>query len=252
MKIYLVGGAVRDKLLGIQSNDLDYVMVIDKEKVFGHTGNVTPAMGYATMKLWMEKEGFEIFLETAEMFTIRAKFPKNHKHAGTVADFVLARKEVGYEPGSRRPILELGTLEDDLMRRDFTVNAMAEDEDGNLIDLHNGHADLLTMTLRTPLDPEVTFKDDPLRVLRALRFAITKNMSISYPLKDAMRNPFILRKLKEVVSQERIREELMKMLKHDTVRTLKVLHDYDEKYLRGILDICFGGEMWLKPTTEKR
>lgn len=247
MKIYLVGGAVRDKLLGIESKDLDYTVVIP----FGNLTTVEE--GFLMMKDYMEKEGFEIFLETPEMFTIRARFPKDHKNAGTTADFVLARKEVGYVEGTRRPILELGSLHDDLERRDFTVNAMAEDENGNLIDPFDGQTDLQNKLLVTPLDPEVTFMDDPLRTLRALRFSITKGMNTTYEIRQAMRNPAVLKKMKEVVSKERIREELEKMFKHDTIRTMKVLSDADERYFYGLLDVCFGdGEMWIKPTMKQR
>jgi tRNA nucleotidyltransferase/poly(A) polymerase len=114
------------------------------------------------------------------MFTIRAKFPADHKFAKLDADFVMARKEVGYVEGTRRPILELGTLEDDLIRRDFTVNAMAEDEDGNLIDLFNGQIDLQRMVLITPKAPKITFDEDPLRIIRAIRFSITKGFSLTY------------------------------------------------------------------------
>lgn len=251
MKIYLVGGAVRDKLLGIESKDLDYVMVF-QHKNWADGVPLDPIDGFDIMRDWMEKKGFEIFLETPEMFTIRARFPKDHKNAGTTADFVLARKEVGYVEGTRRPILELGDLSDDLARRDFTINAMAEDDEGNLIDLFGGEKDLKNGVLRTPLDPDVTFADDPLRVLRAFRFALTKGMQMSFAVRDAMRNPFILKKMKEVVSQERVREEISKMMKHNTKKAVKLLVEAENNFCPGILDICFGEDIWLKPTTEKR
>jgi tRNA nucleotidyltransferase (CCA-adding enzyme) len=129
-KIYKVGGCVRDKLLGLDSKDIDFTFVCeDSQTVEG---------GWIEMTSWMKINGFEIFLSTPEMFTIRAKFPKDHQYAGMVADFVMARREVGYTKGTRHPLLELGTLEDDLIRRDFTLNAMAEDIDGNIIDLFDG------------------------------------------------------------------------------------------------------------------
>ena len=121
MKLYKVGGCVRDKLLGVKTNDIDYVMVLSNT-------DISVEEGFKIMEAYMQNENFKIFLSTPEMFTIRAQFPKNHKHQG-VADFVLARKETGYKEGTREPILEIGTLEDDLIRRDFTVNAMAEDSD---------------------------------------------------------------------------------------------------------------------------
>lgn len=235
MKIYNVGGSVRDALLGLKSNDLDYVMVLDNTKL-------SLEEGFKIMKQYMINEGFKIFLETPEMVTIRGTFPKGHKNEGITGDFVLARKEVGYEEGTRRPILELGTLYDDLLRRDFTVNAMAEDEHGNIVDYFNGKEDLHNRILVTPQPALITFNDDPLRLLRAIRFHITKGFMISEEIKGAMRNPEILTKLRQVVSQERIREEVLKMMKFSTVKTIETLTTYD------LLDICFGGKMWLEPT----
>ena len=243
MKIYLVGGATRDKLMGIKPKDLDYVMVLDEDKVKG----LKPEAGFLIMKDWMEREGFTIWLETEAMYTIRAKFPPHYTQKGD-ADFVLARKEVGYEEGTRRPILELGSLEDDLKRRDFTVNAMAEDEDGNIIDLFNGQKDLKNKVLKTPLDPNITLLDDPLRLLRAFRFAITKEFSLSTGLRYAMENKKVLDKLQVVVSAERIREEVLKMMKHDTVKTLRMFANFEKFSQIDLLEIIFDRGLWLKPT----
>jgi tRNA nucleotidyltransferase/poly(A) polymerase len=184
------------------------------------------------------------------MFTIRAKFPSDHKFAKLDADFVMARKEVGYVEGTRRPILELGTLEDDLVRRDFTVNAMAEDEDGNLIDLFDGMWALENRMLLTPLDPAQTFLDDPLRMLRALRFSITKDFIIAPKVWSAMFIPTLIDKLQQVVSGERIREEIIKMMKVDTVATLRLLAEID-KIEPKFLEAVFSNGMWLKPTFEQ-
>lgn len=216
MQIYLVGGAVRDELLGIKSNDLDYVMVLDNT-------SISVEEGFQIMEEYMFRNGFEIFLSTPEMFTIRAKFPKDHPNKGETADFVLARKEVGYIEGTRRPILELGTLEDDLGRRDFTINAMAKDSDGNIIDLFNGISDLKHGILRTPKDSSITMLDDPLRLIRAIRFSITKNFIIHHNIWDIMDNYEIIEKLKLVVSKERIQTEMNKCFKHDTIGTLRFI-----------------------------
>lgn len=245
MKIYLVGGAVRDELLGIKSNDLDYVVVLGKTK------GLSPKEGFVLMENWMKEQRFEIFLSTPEMFTSRAKFPKGHKNEGIVGDFVLARKEIGYEPDSRRPIISLGTLMDDLERRDFTVNAMAKDEEGNIFDPFDGAEDLKSKILKTPLPANITFNDDPLRMIRAMRFSLTKGLTMSFEIKKAMGNPNSLKKLKEVVSQERIREELMKMFKHDTKKTIEMVVDADKNYFYGLLDVCFSNGLWLKPTMKK-
>jgi poly(A) polymerase len=240
-KIFKVGGCVRDKLLGLSSKDIDFTFVCeDSQTVEG---------GWIEMRSWMKINEFEVFLETPDCFTIRAKFPKDHKNAGLVADFVMARKEVGYTYGTRRPILELGTLEDDLVRRDFTLNAIAEDDDGNLIDLFGGQEDLAKGLLRTPLPAAKTMMDDPLRFLRALRFSITKRFSIDDAIIFAMRQPEILEKLEKVVSAERIREEVFKMMKDDTVRTLELFREIED-IIPGFTALVFGRGLWLKPTFE--
>jgi tRNA nucleotidyltransferase/poly(A) polymerase len=244
-KIYRVGGCIRDKFLGLDSKDIDFTFVLEDTKGF------TVEDGFQIMTNWMTDQGFEIFLSTPDCFTIRAKFPKDHQFAGLVADFVMARKEVGYVEGTRRPILELGTLEDDLVRRDFTLNALAEDVDGNLIDLFGGVEDLKAGILRTPLDARVTMMDDPLRILRALRFSITKDFTISDDIWEAIKQPNILKKLEQTVSHERIREELLKMFQFNTPRTFRLLMDVDTFEAPGFLELIFKDGMWLQPTTKK-
>ena len=243
-KIYRVGGCIRDKFLGLDSKDIDFTFVLEDTKGF------TVEDGFQIMTNWMTDQGFEIFLSTPDCFTIRAKFPKDHQFAGLVADFVMARKEVGYVEGTRRPILELGTLEDDLVRRDFTLNALAEDVDGNLIDLFGGVEDLKAGILRTPMHASATLMDDPLRLLRALRFTITKDFQMHADIWNAMKQPNILQKLEQTVSGERIREEIIKMMKHDTPRSFRLLSDVDQD-IPGFLDLIFKNGMWLKPTFEK-
>ena len=244
-KIFEIGGCVRDELLGLHTKDIDFTVVIDQR---GENLNVDE--GWAFMKHFLLNEGFKIFLETKDCFTIRAMFPKGHQHEGLVADFVMARKEVGYIPGTRKPILELGSLEDDMMRRDFTVNAMAKDENGNIIDLFNGQRHLEWKLLMTPLNPITTLMDDPLRLLRALRFSITKGFTIDGAVWKAMFQPNLMDKLENVVSQERIREEVTKMMKHDTLSTLRLFQEIDKREPR-LLEIIFGGNMWLLPSTKK-
>ena len=170
-QIYEVGGCVRDEIIGVHTNDIDFTFVLDNT-------DQTVDEGWDEMLSHLKNEGFKIFLETKDCFTVRAKFPKGHVNEGLVADFVMARKEVGYIDGTRQPILELGTLEDDLTRRDFTLNALAKDLDGNIIDLFDGQTHLSQKVLITPLEPIKTFMDDPLRMIRALRFSITKGFDI--------------------------------------------------------------------------
>lgn len=240
-KLYKVGGCVRDRLMGVKTKDIDFVFVISDLSSIKSV-----EQGFEMMTSYMVENGFTIFLSTPDCYTIRAKFPLDHKFAGLAADFVLARKEVGYYEGTRRPILELGTLHDDLIRRDFTVNAMAEDEDGNVIDLFGGMTDLNDKLLRTPVDCEITFNDDPLRILRAIRFSITKGFDIHQPMWHVMYHYDYSGKM-PVVSDERIREELFKCFKHDTLETLEKLRKFPH-----LTDYIFrDNKLWLKPTFEQ-
>jgi len=242
-QIYEVGGCVRDEIIGVHTNDIDFTFVLDNT-------DQTVDEGWDEMLSHLKTEGFKIFLETRDCFTVRAKFPKGHVNEGLVADFVMARKEVGYIDGTRQPILELGTLEDDLTRRDFTLNALAKDLDGNIIDLFDGQTHLTQKVLITPLEPIKTFMDDPLRMIRALRFSITKGFDIHPTVWNAIFTPGLIEKLSEVVSQERIQNEVRKMMKHDTVKTLRLLSVIDNKD-SSLIEIMFKDEMWLMPTTKQ-
>jgi tRNA nucleotidyltransferase/poly(A) polymerase len=243
-QLFEVGGCVRDDLLGVFTKDIDFTFVLNDT-------TQTVDQGWDHMVDFLRINNFKIFLETKDCFTIRAMFPKGHTHEGLVADFVMARKEVGYVPGTRKPILELGTLWDDLIRRDFTVNAMARDLDGNLIDPFGGQVHLEGGYLVTPLEPRKTFIDDPLRVLRALRFHITKDFTISDKVWDAMFDPEVIDKLRTVVSQDRIQHELHRMFQHDTVATLRLLAKID-KIDPQLFHIMFDGSLWLMPTTKQK
>jgi tRNA nucleotidyltransferase/poly(A) polymerase len=239
-KFYEVGGKVRDEILGLQSKDVDYVAVPNDNLLDRYQ---SAHKMFVVLETYLTNEKFEIFLSTPDCFTVRAKFPKGHKYQG-VADFVMARKEIGYVEGTRTPIVVPGTLKDDLERRDFTVNAIAKGEDGEIIDLFDGMKDLEKMVLSTPLPTKQTFDDDPLRVLRAIRFAITKGFSLKHL--DYYINNYDYENKMKVVSSERIREELYKCFKHDTMDTLDTLNDYPtlKRY------IFENKLMWLKPTME--
>jgi tRNA nucleotidyltransferase/poly(A) polymerase len=240
-KFYEVGGKVRDEILGLQSKDVDYVAVPNDNLLERYK---TAHEMFVVLETYLTNQKFEIFLSTPDCFTVRAKFPKDHKYQG-VADFVMARKEIGYVEGTRTPIVVPGTLKDDLERRDFTVNAMAKGDDGEIIDLFDGMKDLDKMVLTTPLPTKQTFDDDPLRILRAIRFAITKGFSLRHL--DYYINNYDYENKMKVVSSERIREELYKCFKHDTMDTLETLNDYP-RLKRYIFENKL---MWLKPTMEQ-
>ena len=235
-KEYLVGGAVRDEILGLSNKDLDYVFVFEELDE-----NQTAEECFNEMYQNIQERG-EIFLSTPSCYTIRYK----DKVTKEVKDVVMARKEVGYVQGTRTPIVKPGTLYDDLERRDFTLNALAKDEDGNIIDYFNGIEDLKNGVLRTPLPTKVTFNDDPLRILRAIRFSITKGFKIPEPMFLTIFSYDYESKM-DVVSTERIREELLKCFKFDTLKTLKTLNDFT-----GLRNYIFENNLlWLKPTMEK-
>ena len=134
------------------------------------------------------------------------------KRHDTELEFVGARRE-SYDRNSRKPVVEDGTLEEDLSRRDFTVNALAlcvnRNGFGQLVDLFDGLGDMERRILRTPLDPDVTFSDDPLRMMRAIRFATQLDFTILPETFEAIRrNAERIR----IISKERIVDELMKIM----------------------------------------
>ncbi len=189
---YLVGGYVRDLLLGRASKDIDVVCV---------------------------GSGIELAQRVARNYQGKA-YVQTFKNFGTAmvkmgdreVEFVGARKE-SYRRDSRKPIVENGTLEDDQNRRDFTINALAIDLSaknfGELVDPFNGVEDLNRKIIRTPLEPEVTFSDDPLRMMRAVRFASQLGFDIEATAFDAItRQADRL----EIISMERIADELNKII----------------------------------------
>jgi len=226
-KFYLVGGYVRDKLLGVESHDRDYSI---------------EAESYDAMRQAILERGGEIFLENPEYFTIRANVPNMG-----ACDYVLCRKDGAYTDGRRPDDVQMGTLTDDLARRDFTVNAMAFDEYANLIDPFGGQKDLDNKLLRTVGHTEDRFEEDALRMLRAIRFSITKNFKLDRPICCCLVDLHFVGLLKNV-SKERIREELYKCFKHNTFNTMYALSTYHE-VANAVFEDC---EMWLKPTLEKR
>ena len=240
-KLYEVGGKIRDEILGLESKDVDYT-VVPSDELLSVVGTAEEMFEVLVSELKEQK--YDLFLITPDCFTVRGKFPKDHKYQG-VADFVMARKEIGYVEGTRTPIVVPGTLRDDLERRDFTVNAMAKGENGEIIDLFDGMKDLKKMVLSTPLPTKQTFDDDPLRIIRAIRFAITKGFSLKHI--DYYINNYDYETKMKVVSTDRIREELHKCFKHDTMDTLDTLNDYPslKRY------IFENKLMWLKPTMEQ-
>ncbi len=212
LRTYVVGGYVRDLLLKRPSKDVDFVCV---------------GSGIALA----ERVAALVTLNGAGRRTVEA--PLNLTRAATLAvyknfgtaqvktgdwelEFVGARKE-SYRSDSRKPSVEDGSLEDDQRRRDFTINALAislnQDDFGELLDPFDGMADLRRKIIRTPLNPDVTFSDDPLRMMRAVRFATQLNFDID---PDTFEGLVAMSERIGIISQERISDELNKIIRSPT------------------------------------
>lgn len=211
---YLIGGFVRDKLLGRATKDMDIVCVGD--------GIALAHQVAALLDPALKVNYFKNF-GTAQI-----------RYQDLDIEFVGARKE-SYTRDSRNPLVAPGSLEDDQLRRDFTINALAislnKEDYGSLIDPFNGRQDMADKLIRTPLDPAATFSDDPLRMMRAIRFATQLNFTIM---------PETFRAIKEnagrirIISQERITDELNKIM-----LAAKPSIGLDLLYQAGILKIIF-------------
>jgi poly(A) polymerase len=190
--VYVVGGYVRDLLMGEDDRDIDILVVGD---------------GVAFARQVARELGVETVVAFERFGT--AMVPLE----GGKVEFVGARREE-YAHESRKPIVSRGTLTDDLMRRDFTINAMAVSLNagtyGRLEDPLGGRDDLGRQILRTPLDPDHTFEDDPLRILRAIRFAAQLEFRIE---ERTFRAVSAMRERLSIVSQERITDEFLKTLR---------------------------------------
>ncbi|QJD96969.1 HD domain-containing protein [Mucilaginibacter robiniae] len=212
VQAYAIGGFVRDLFLNRPSKDIDIVVV----------GNGIEFAERVAQKLQVKVSVFKSF-GTAML-----------RYHDAEIEFVGARRE-SYRSQSRKPIVENGTLEDDQKRRDFTINALAialhPDQYGELIDPFNGMTDLHNKLIRTPLNPEETFSDDPLRMMRAIRFAAQLGFIIDEKAVEAIQ---LNKERIRIVSQERITDELNKII-------LSPLPSVGFKYLfdTGLLKVIF-------------
>ncbi len=213
IEAYVVGGYVRDLLLGLVDKDVD-VLVLDDGVEFAR--EFAKEIGKETVVAF---ERFGTAMVPVE---------------GGKVEFVGARKEV-YDPNSRKPVVTTGTLKDDLLRRDFTINALAASLNagsfGKLFDEFGGIQDLHEGILRTPLDPAKTFEDDPLRIMRAIRFASQLGFRIEENVLAALKT---MSSRLTIISQERKTDEFLKILATEKPSVgLRLMYD------TGVMQIVF-------------
>lgn len=213
LEAYIVGGYVRDLVLNRPSKDIDFVCVGSGIELAGSVAQKISGSSLSVFKNF----------GTAQI-----------KSGSLELEFVGARKE-SYRRDSRKPIVEDGTLEDDQLRRDFTINAMAislqPESFGELVDPFNGLEDLKRKIIITPLDPKITFSDDPLRMLRAVRFAAQLNFDIDGDVMAAIEQN---KERLSIVSTERITDELNKI-----IASPKPSYGFQLLFHTGLLEIIF-------------
>lgn len=229
IRFFQVGGCVRDGLLGVKTKDIDFAVQAPSFEAMAE------AVVARCTKVFTDNNGFV----GEKYFTIRGIDP----NLGAV-DFVLCRKDGPSTDGRRPDFVEPGTIWDDLSRRDFTVNAMALTDDGELLDPHGGKDDLDKRLLRFVGEPSDRLAEDALRAFRALRFSITKELVMTFETRRAIQNlqPADF----DAVATDRIRDELTKMFAKDTTMTLDLLVSHHAD----LLDLAFSRGIWLKPTNE--
>ena len=211
--VYLVGGIVRDIILKRARNDIDFLVIGD-------------------VKLYSQKFANKLGIENVVIY--KNFGTANFNYDNINFEFVAARKE-SYKRDSRKPEVEQGTFLEDISRRDFTINTLAlsinRNNFGEVVDTFNGIDDINRKIIRTPINPLLTFDDDPLRILRAYRFASELNFSVYESVNVAANK---LKDRLEIVSQERITDEFMKIIASPVPSVgLKLL------YNTGVMEVIF-------------
>ena len=233
-KAYLAGGFVRDELMGLDPKDVDIVVNLP-------AGGIEFA-NWITRKLGIYTSGNPVTFPrfgTAK-FNLRG-ITHNGQDLSDIDVETVAPRVEKYTPGSRKPEVSQGTMVDDVERRDFTVNSLLKDlTTGEILDLTGkGKADIKKGVIRTTLDPDTIFKDDPLRMLRAIRFTVKYNWTLPlYMIKALKRNSHMLKH----ISAERVRDELDKMLVTGSPdKAIRLLQMTDlNKYVMPELDLLVG------------
>jgi tRNA nucleotidyltransferase/poly(A) polymerase len=219
-----VGGFVRDSLLGIQSKDRDIMVDLPT---------------YEALEAWAAGHLTKVYERRPEMLILRGHGPH-----GPV-DYNLPRTESAYSDNRSPDSVQVGTFEEDMARRDFTCNAIARNiATGELIDLHGGVQDINNRHLRMVGDAHERLAEDHLRIVRAIRFCITKRFSPVGQLEEILMDGSYANKL-QTLPVERIRDEMWKALSTNTAGTLRFLAEIHPAYTEAIFD----RGLWLLPTT---
>lgn len=229
VKFYRVGGCVRDEFLGRKSKDIDHAV---------------EAPSFEAMKKEIMDRGGRIYQCKPEFFTIRAMVPMLGD-----CDFVFCRKEGPYSDGRRPDWVKPGSIEDDLARRDFTINAMAKDENGGIIDPHDGRVDIVKRILKPVGDARQKLTEDGLRIIRALRFSAQLGFMIGSDIDNVLRDDDLMLHVVPQQKKERIRDELEKGFRANSYAMIRVLAKYPV-----IANCIFNPkqDMWLLPTQKSR
>lgn len=220
MNIYRVGGCVRDDYMGRKGGkDEDRAVEVETRN---------PAHAFDELRVMLLDEGYQIWEERPEHLTIRAHYPKDHPHHGRMtADFSVCRKDGTYSDGRRPDFVEVGSIYEDLSRRDFSMNAIAilesnDDSNGLVLDPFFGRLAIEARVIQFVGNPMDRLREDGLRILRALRFSVTLGFTLDHDQFSILHDPETATLLGGV-SSERIVTELHKMFLHDTMRSLDVI-----------------------------
>lgn len=219
---------MRDSFLGRKSKDIDFAV---------------EAPSFDAMRSDLLFRGVKIFLEKPEYLTIRGSHPT---YRGV--DYVLCRKDGAYSDARHPDSVEVGSLLDDLARRDFTCNAMAIDEDSNIIDPFYGRDSINSNILHCVGDARKRFSEDALRMLRAIRFNVTLGFTNDDYIHTLLSNPTFFYPLLDKIPNERIIQELDKAFRYDVNTTLDMFETYSD--LRNY--IFSRNKIWLRPTLEAK
>lgn len=232
-EIFLVGGYVRDHLMGLPSKDIDIVC---------------EASSFEEMLSWILDTHKKVFMANKEFLTVRALSWDNKPY-----DYVLTRKESGYSDGRHPDEVFIGTILEDLARRDFTINSLAWNINRQeLLDPHNGKKDIDNKKLNCVGNTFSRFEEDPLRILRAMRFSITKGFLPNKEILSVFKDSGWVNSIIETVSEERIQDELKKCFFFNSAETMRFLvEDFHHDFIFQIFKHDkSNGALWLEPTSK--